>query len=186
MPDKNGNKYSNVKYNRELTRVEKELQSRGWGRKDYWVLVCNNTTGKRFNHDELDTIMDNAQYSLGTQKIENIAMACNVSFMTVVDWIRFDAEPEKITAKMFEIYRKRLAEEDNQTSIRWFLAMLCRKKIPIFEILEAAANGYDFKKESNYLDKNKWVYKNLISKGIVIDPSKKKTSDKDKEKDSKQ
>ena len=109
-------------------------------------------------------------------------MACDVSIMTVFDWIRLDKEPEKMTQKEFNLYKRRITELENPDRIRYYISMMCRKKFPFLQIIEAAAKGYSFKKESDFQSLDKWVYSNLISKGIVIDPSKKKTSPKAKKK----
>lgn len=176
MADKNGNKHSSVNYNRKRTRLEEELISRGYKDRDMWVLVCANRDGKKFNKDELDAIFDKSTYRLGIQAIENLAMACDVSYMTVVDWVRLDMYPEKMTKTQFEIYKKRLTELSNADHIRWYMAMLIRKGLPIIQVVDAAANGYEFKKEG-YRDKKLWVFEEIIKKGQKIDPSLRKQKD---------
>lgn len=180
MADKDGNKYRNPKYNRKRTWVEKEILKRGWTDRNMWVWVSHGSKkGKDFHKDTLDEIFDNARYRLGSHHIESIAMACNVSYFEVLDWIRLDANPESMTRKQFEIYKRRITALSNADRIRWYLAMMVRKGIPFLEILDAATEEYNFKKENKYQDKKKWVYQNLISKGIRIDPSKKNPNKKD-------
>ena len=150
---------------REVTKIEIELHKRGYRDKEIWILVQKKTKG--MTRMQLHNILDNAHYELGVQHIENIAMACGVSYLTVVDWVRLDKKPELMTKAEFELYRKRMVQLDNADQIRWYLALMCRKKIPLFYVMEEIMNKSNFKKPRNgYVNKGDYIYHKYIKTGL--------------------
>lgn len=162
MADKKGYKSSSSLYNRERTKVEQELLKRGYKDKDIWVLVSDRTNGKFFDKDEMDDIFDNSQYKIGVQALENIAIACGVDILKVVDWIRLDKHPEKMTIEEFDLYKKRLLEYDNADKIRWYVSLFCRKKIPIWYVMDELVAKSDFKIPYYKMPKQGFIYNNFI------------------------
>lgn len=142
--DSKGRKYGNIHYDRKKTKLEEELEARGWCRRSAWPLVCNAPNGKEFNHDTFDAIMDNASMEMGCTKIERIASACNVDFITVYNWIRLDVEPERMSQQMYTVYKKQIMKKDNAMTIRWYLAMFIRNGFPVMQVLDAVSEGYSF------------------------------------------
>lgn len=166
MADKKGHKASSSLYNRDRTKLEQELMKRGYKDKDMWVLVGDRKDGKSYNKDRLDEIFDNSSYTIGVQSLENVAMACDVDILTVFDWVRLDKRPEKMTIEEFDLYKKRLIQMDNADRIRWYVSLFCRKKIPIFYILDELVSKSDFKIPMYKMTRSGFIYNNFLKKRL--------------------